>query len=279
MNEQMELGLPDFEGDYEITPEQQDFYRKNGYILLRGVASPHEVSAFRPYLNTAVERYNQEKRAMAERDTYGKAFLQIMNLWVKDEAVKQFVLARRFAKIAADLMGVDGIRLYHDQALFKEPGGGPTPWHQDQHYWPLATNHTITMWMPLVDAHESMGTLRFASGSHEVGYLGDIPISDESEAKLGEFLRERGYPVAYSGAMRAGDATFHSGWVLHGAPGNSSPNMREVMTVIYYADGTRVAAADNASRLNDLNTWLPGLKEGDLAASEINPLIYSRGWK
>lgn len=28
----------------------------------------------------------------------------------------------------------------------------------------------------------------FAGGSHEVGYLGDIPISDESEAKLGEFL-------------------------------------------------------------------------------------------
>jgi len=276
MNEQMNLDVPDFEGEYEITAEQREFYRKNGYILLRGVASPQEVAAFRPHLNAAVERYNQEKRAMAERDTYGKAFLQIMNLWVKEEVVRRYVLARRFAKIAADLMGVDGIRLYHDQALFKEPGGGPTPWHQDQHYWPLATNHTITMWMPMVDADEKMGTMRFASGSHEVGYLGDIPISDESEAKLGAFLQERGYEVAYVGAMKAGDATFHSGWVLHGAPGNSSPKMREVMTVIYYADGTKVAAADNASRLNDLNTWLPGLKEGDHAASELNPLIYAR---
>lgn len=27
---------------------------------------------------------------------------------------------------------VDGVRIYHDQALFKSPGGGPTPWHCDQ---------------------------------------------------------------------------------------------------------------------------------------------------
>ena len=44
---------------------------------------------------------------MEERDTYGKAFLQIMNLWVEDDAVKKYVLARRFAKIAADLLGVE----------------------------------------------------------------------------------------------------------------------------------------------------------------------------
>ena len=36
------------------------------------------------------------------------------------------------------------VRLYHDQALFKEAGGGITPWHQDQHYWPLDTDRTIT---------------------------------------------------------------------------------------------------------------------------------------
>ena len=59
-----------------------------------------------------------------------------MNLWAVDDAVKQFTLAKRFAKIAADLLGVDKVRLYHDQALYKEPGGGFTPWHQDQYYWP-----------------------------------------------------------------------------------------------------------------------------------------------
>ena len=61
------------------------------------------------------------------------------------------MFAPRFAEVAARLLGVEGVRLYHDQGLFKEPGGGPTPWHQDGYYWPLDTERTITLWMPLVD--------------------------------------------------------------------------------------------------------------------------------
>ena len=81
---------------------------------------------------------------------------------------------------------------------------------------------------------------------------------------------------AYAGAMKAGDATFHTGWALHGAPGNNSAATREVMTIIYFADGTRVGHTDNPSRESDLRAWLPGLQPGDLAASELNPLLYSQ---
>lgn len=260
--------------DFPLTSESVEAYQRDGHVLLRGVATAEQVAEVRPAIARAAEEMRRAVADISQRDTYGKAFLQIMNLWVRDEAVKRFVLARRFAKVAADLMGVDGVRIYHDQALFKEPGGGGTPWHQDQHYWPLDTDNTVTMWMPLVDADTAMGTMRFASGSHQEGYLGDLPISDESDAEFEKFVAERGYPIVESGAMRAGDATFHSGWVLHGAPGNTSATMREVMTVIYFADGVRVGSADNTSRQNDLATWLPGLKPGDMAASELNPLVY-----
>ena len=107
---------------------------------------------------------------MEERDTYGKAFLQIMNFWKVDENVRKFTLAKRFAKVAADLLGVENVRIYHDQALYKEPGGGFTPWHQDQYYWPLSTTNTITMWMPLIDITVDMGMLTFASNSHNSGF-------------------------------------------------------------------------------------------------------------
>lgn len=108
------------------------------------------VKEYETIISDLVRELNDQDKPLEERDTYGKAFIQIGNVWEKDESVRQFVLARRFAKIAADLMGVEGVRIYHDQALFKEPGGGHTPWHQDQIYWPLDTEHTITMWMPLV---------------------------------------------------------------------------------------------------------------------------------
>jgi len=180
------------------------------------------------------------------------------------------------ARVAADLLGVEGVRIYHDQALYKEPGGGITPWHQDEYYWPLDTDNTLTMWMPLMDITADMGSLVFASGSGSEGYLGELPISDESEAVFRQFVSDRGYRLAPNGAMAAGDASFHNGWVLHTAPGNRTPQMREVMTVIYFADGAHVTAPDNKNRVNDLAKWLPGLKPGDLAASPINPLVYRR---
>jgi ectoine hydroxylase-related dioxygenase (phytanoyl-CoA dioxygenase family) len=261
--------------DYLLLDEQIEAYQRNGHILLKGVCSAEEIRTYEPPIKAAVERYNTELRPLAERDTYGMAFLQIMNLWVRDEVVKRYTLARRFARIAAQLMGVKGVRIYHDQALFKEPGGGITPWHQDEYYWPLDTDNTLTMWMPLVDVTPDMGTLVFASGSQATGYLGKLPISDESEALFKRFVTEKGFQLVPGASMAAGDATFHSGWTMHTAPGNQSSICREVMTVIYMADGAHIKQPDNKHREDDLANWLPGCKPGDLAASPLNPLVYS----
>ncbi len=266
--------LPDLAEEYPISPQQTAQYQRDGHILLRGVATRKEIAAFLPIVRAAVERWSTETRPLQERDTYGKAFLQIMNLWTRDESVRRWVFARRFAKIAAELMGVQGVRLYHDQALYKEPGGGKTPWHQDQYYWPLDTDKTITMWMPLVDVSAEMGTMVFASGSQRRGYLGKLPISDESEEVFKQFIAERGYELSEAGAMAAGDATFHSGWILHGAPSNQSARAREVMTIIYFADGACVTEPVNPNQERDITRWLPGLNPGDLAASSLNPLVY-----
>ena len=269
--------LPSLADDYALSPEQISEFQRRGHILLRGLCSPEEVAAYRKVISDATYRYNTETRPMEERDTYARAFLQIMNLWTRDEAVRSYVLARRFAKVAADLMRVEGVRLYHDQALYKEGGGGHTPWHQDHYYWPLRTEgiQAATMWMPLVDVPIEMGALTFASGSHTEGFLGHLEISDKSHDEFEQLVRDRGYPVVTE-PMQAGDATFHASWLLHSAPGNASPNTREVMTVIYFADGVRTFEPDNEHRANDLQTWLPGVKPGEAAASELNPTVYRR---
>lgn len=265
--------LPEISRMYSLSELQKSAYREQGHVLLEQVLSTDEIAAYRPVIGSAVERFNTENRRLEERDTYGKAFLQIMNLWEEDEQVKRFTLAKRFAQIAADLMGVERVRLYHDQALFKEPGGGHTPWHQDQYYWPIDTNHTITMWMPLVDINDEMGMLTFASGSQKKGFVGNLAISDDSELLLGELVRKEGYPIASAKSMKAGDATFHSGWTLHSAPGNFSGTMREVMTVIYMADGARVTKPQNDNQENDRKRWLMALETGALIDSKLNPLL------
>lgn len=246
---------------------------RSGHALIRGVASTNEVALHRTDINSAVRRLSTEGRSLENRDTYGKAFLQITNLWEKDEAVKRFVFEKKFAQVAADLLGVEKVRLYHDQALFKEPGGGHTPWHQDKYYWPLDTDKVITMWMPLVDIDEEMGMVTFASGSHLTGAVDSVEISDRSEEIFSRHIAEKDFSIDTPPSMRAGDATFHLGWTIHSAGANRSKRMRQVMTIIYFEDGAKVAAPANESQQADLNAWLPGLSPGDIAHSHLNPIM------
>lgn len=265
--------LPELQETIQISQEQVQEFRDKGHTIVRNILSDDEVKIYRDVIRDAADRFNTEKRKLQDRDTYGKAFLQIMNLWRNDENVRKFTLAKRFAKIAADLLGVENVRIYHDQALFKEAGGGPTPWHQDQYYWPVDTTNTITMWMPLIDINVDMGMLTFASGSHKKGYALDKEISDESEESFDQIVASNNYPVSRAEEMKAGDATWHYGFTIHKAPGNNADITREVMTIIYIADGARITQPQHQWQENDHKTWLMSNSVGSLVDSELNPVV------
>jgi len=261
-------------GDLRSATEQQiDQYRTAGHTLIDGVLEPHEIDVFRRPIAAAVERARAVAPPIDERSTYDRAFLQLYHLWRTDPVVEQFVMASRLSSIAASLLGVDRVRIYHDQALFKEPGGGFTPWHQDALYWPLDGLRCITMWMPLIDIVPEMGAMTFAEGSHLDRCLSTETISDESEIDFRQLVEHNGYTFSTPRSMHAGDATFHSGWTAHRAGANSTATMRSVMTIIWFADGERVVAPVNAAQERDLAMWLPGCRPTDAAASPINPVL------
>ena len=266
--------LPALDATVAAPAGASEYYREHGHAVVRGLATAEEVAAYRPLIEQAAAAHNLERRPLAERETYGQAFLQTHNLWRTDERVARFVLAPRFGRVAAELMGVPGVRLYHDQSLFKEPGGGRTPWHQDQFYWPFATSETITMWMPLVDLPDEVGSMYFAAGSHRIGHVSGESISDASDREITALIAERGLAVETHGALRAGDATFHSGWTLHSAAPNPTDGMRAVMTVIYVADGMVVAPPANPFQELDRRLWLADTPPGAPVDSELNPLVW-----
>ncbi len=266
--------LPSLNDEFPLPENAVTGFQEDGWALLRNVCSPEEAATYGKVIREVAIANSNETRPMEERDTYGKAFLQITNLWRLDERVAAYTLSKRFAGIAAKLLGVGHVRIYHDQALFKEPGGGHTPWHQDGYFWPLDHAKTVTMWMPLIDVPAEMGTMSFADKSHQAGIVSlEVGISDSSESYYEQYIRDQGYSVTTSGAMKAGDATFHSGLTLHKAPNNPTQTVREVMTIIYFADGLRIAEPQNTNQRNDLETWFPGANAGDLAATELNPRI------
>ena len=140
-----------------------EYFRAEGYVKLKKLFSPELLKFYGEAITRQVVRLNTLTKPMAERATYERAFLQVMNLWTKDEICRQFSFGKRLARVAAQLMGVKGVRIYHDQALYKEAGGGFTPWHADQYYWPLSNDNTCTAWVPLQTTPLEMGPLAFAA--------------------------------------------------------------------------------------------------------------------
>jgi ectoine hydroxylase-related dioxygenase (phytanoyl-CoA dioxygenase family) len=179
-----------------ISSEHITKYASGGFLYLRGVLNPAILGEVEREISAIVERHARDQPALNQRDTYGRAFLQLTNLWTGNKKIRDFVFDRELARIATSLLQVEGVRLYHDQALYKEPLGGHTPWHCDQYYWPLATDRCITAWIPLQDTPLEMGALEFGVGSHLLPGGRTLEISDDSEAQIKRLMTQHGLPVA-----------------------------------------------------------------------------------
>lgn len=258
---------------YALTQEQVDFYQKNRYIKLKHVLDRASLDHFNRVISDLVDKMNTQEVPLDERDTYGKAFLQLFNLWLEDSDVKRLVFSKRIAGIATQLMQVRGVRMYHDQALFKEGFGGITPWHADQYYWPLDSDKTVTAWIPLQETPLEMGPLEFSAASHAIVEGRELAIGDESENIINQRLRVTDFKHVIE-PFDAGEISFHSGWVFHRAGANATPETRKVMTIIYMDIDMKLKNPENKNQEHDWHTWCPGAKIGEVIDTPINPVLF-----
>jgi ectoine hydroxylase-related dioxygenase (phytanoyl-CoA dioxygenase family) len=265
--------LQELDAPFSLTLEQKSSYAENGYIKLKHVFSPALLEHYRRVISERVAELSADAAPMEQRTTYGKAFLQIMNLWTQSAEVKELVFGKRLARIAAELMGATGVRLYHDQALYKEAGGGITPWHADQYYWPVSSDKIVTAWIPLQKTPREMGPLAFCEKSHRFQIGRDLEISDESEMTLKQALSTFHLE---EDAFDLGEVSFHSGWTFHRAGANTTDRPREVMTIIFMDETMRLVTPKNKNQIADWERWCPGAQVGDIIASPLNPVIYSK---
>jgi ectoine hydroxylase-related dioxygenase (phytanoyl-CoA dioxygenase family) len=257
---------------YSLGKEHINYFRENRCIKLKNVFSREVLDFFNSRIGEKVKEKAAAKPALEDRDTYGKAFLQIFNLWREDPAIRELIFSKRLAGIASALLETQGVRIYHDQALFKEGGGGITPWHADQYYWPLETDKTITAWIPLHAVPLEMGPLEFCAGSHRVVEGRDLKIGDESEALIQQRLRVTDYPHIIE-PFDLGEVSFHSGWIFHRAGVNSTNQTRKVMTVIYMDKDMKLKQPDNKNQIEDWETWCPGAVVGEVIDTPLNPVV------
>ncbi len=239
---------------YDVTDAQIEQFRRDGFIKLKNVLDAETIDQYAPEITQLTLANNPwADKPLEERDTYSKAFIQVGNLWEKSDVVKPFSFASRFAKIATDLLGTRGVRMWHDQALYKEPAGGFTPWHADQQYWPMSSAKSVTIWIPLQETPMEMGPLCFAKGSHLKNIGRDIEISDESEKLITDEVKKHKLIEVYE-PYDLGEVSFHLGWTLHRAGPNTTDQPRKVHTVIFMDQDMTLAEPKNKNQQADWET-------------------------
>ncbi len=256
-----------------LAADQIRSYRDLGFVKMKGVFAPDLLARYGREIARKVLELNTFHLPMEQRTTYQKAFLQIVNLWKESEVVREFVFGRRLARIAAELMGVAAVRLYHDQALYKEGGGGFTPWHADQYYWPMSSDMSITAWVPLQETPLEMGPVAFAPGSHRLEIGRDLAIGDLSQQVLEKELLKADLGQVED-PFDLGEVSFHSGWTFHRAGKNRTGRAREVMTVIYMDAEMRLAQPRNPNQVEDWKGLCPDVRPGEVMDSPLTPILF-----
>lgn len=266
----------DLDTHYPLTDEQIASFREDGFIKLKKVLSPESIHYYGREITQLVGQHHGQTKPLHERTSFEKAFLQVQNLWATSELVRTFAFSKRLARIAAELMGVSGVRMYHDQALYKEPGGGITPMHADQYYWPFDSDLSVTAWIPLQETPLELGPLSFRRGSHRLRDLRSeaIAIEDDREEKLADNrFKLADYPLVEE-PYDIGEVSFHLGWTFHRAGPNRSDRARAVMTMIYMDENIRVIEPQHKDHAEDIRKWMPGTQPGEIPQTPINPVLY-----
>ena len=259
---------------YALDEAVVDRFGADGFVRLPNVLSAEMLADVGPDVDRLVEQRNKLAGVpLEQRSLYDRAFIQVCNLWRDSERVRALAFSTRLARIASELMCIRGVRMWHDQALYKEPAGGVTPWHVDQQYWPMASSRSVTAWIPLQAVPVEMGPLSFGRGSHRKRIGRDLEISEVSERHIGAAVEQQAIAEVQE-PYALGDVSFHLGWTLHRAGQNVSAVCRRVFTIIYMDMDMRLAPPKNQNQQRDWETWTPSTRIGEVMDDPLNPVLY-----
>ncbi len=251
---------------YALTDAARERFAAEGFVKLRGVVSPGALTAARA----------EVARLAAAGDGPGHSgFLSMDLMWqAGSDVLEAFALSSRLGRLAAQLLEVADVRLYHDNVLAKEPGCGRTPWHFDAHHFPIASRDVVTSWLPLQAIPAEMGPLAFAADAEAWRVAEDTDFSaTDSSYDRGVSEGFRSAEVRIDDAPYAlGEMSFHHSWCFHCARANATTQPRTVLASTYFADGARVVNQPTMVS-GDWQRFMPGAGPGTVIDTPLNPVV------
>jgi ectoine hydroxylase-related dioxygenase (phytanoyl-CoA dioxygenase family) len=251
--------------------EHVEQFQRDGFVVIPDLLLEEEVDRYNELVTAAVkERTAGDTVPLAEKSRYQQSFVPCMNLWEDYEEVRALTFHPRLGQAAAELLGVPAIRLWHDQALYKQAGGRPTDAHQDHPYWPMKETPSLTAWIPLEGSTLASGALGYLPGTHAIGMRKFVNIffGDPEDILTDPEVKDID-PVFVE--VPKGSVAYHHGLTIHLANANTTGRDRAVHTIIYFADGNTRGyphphfAVDRG-----------GIEVGEPIASDVTPIVWPR---
>lgn len=259
----------------ELSQENVDFYRENGFLVKENLINSEELSYWSKLIDQAVEKRKNKRILGKDSDSvnefYDQVFVQRINLWQSSPEIKPFTLQAEIGKMATKLSGASGIRLQHDQALYKEPWSNQTTLHRDNPYWSFHVKNSLSIWIALDDSTLENGCMYFIPGSHKIDHYESSRIGPNMKAVF-DVSPEFENTAAQAVPLKAGSCTFHNGLTIHGAGPNFTTKTRRAFVICFMPQGSTF----NGSRNTYTDEYAQQLKVGqELNDEEVNPLIYA----
>ena len=266
----------------QLTNDQIAQYRRDGFLLIEDFLTLEELEHWRNMTEDAVhsrleatkgdENWNKTLSNQGNPDDfYSQVFTQCLRLADTHAGMREIMLDPRLGELVGTLSGVDGIRIWHDQALFKPPFGNATAWHLDNPYWSFYSPDALSIWVALDDATLQNGCLYYLPGTHKTARYENVGIGTNQRDLFRKYPEWTAInPVA--APAPAGAVVIHNALIAHGAGANMTNRPRRAMTCAYMPDGSTF----NGQRNILPDDYSKSLKVGDVLDSEWNPLLWRK---
>lgn len=221
---------------YQVTENDKEVFNREGYWISPKLLDDATIARLRE-AHERIWRKDFDSDGVSQHPISPpkdpKALRKLDNGWWINDAVREVVTDRHIGEMAAELLNVDSIRLWHDQVILKPGTGGEETalgnvgWHQDYGYWRCSnTTNMVTVWIALQDTDLSNGGMMTIPGSHRWGVIeGSDSFFEQDMKKLRDRFATKDW-VEEPCILKAGQASFHHALTFHGSGANLSHEPR-----------------------------------------------------
>lgn len=224
-----------------LSEEQCAAFERDGCLLAEGFFGDDEIELIQRCYMEAVDRLKRENalqnvQSGGDSDDAFQVY-QIRTAHLQHPIFRMLVNDSRLLDMVECLIGPD-IRLIHYQGVYKPPKtGGAVGWHQDNYYFNVADNRTVSVWMALDDATVENGCMWYLPGRHRER-LDHEQLWDTAEKKGFYFaIRDLEDAGAVPAEVKRGGFAIHHALMPHRSLKNGTDRPRRGLAM-HFMDAT-----------------------------------------